>query len=37
MYSPAAQNIPLLVNKGDSKLSGAIATNFSKEYTVNNS
>jgi len=36
MYSPAAQNIPLLVNKGDSKLSGAIATNFSKEYTANN-
>ena len=36
MYSPAAQNIPLLVKKGDSKLSAAIATNFSKKYTSNN-
>ncbi len=36
MYSPAAQNIPLLIEKGDSKLSSAISTNLSKKYTDNN-
>jgi len=36
MYSPAAQNIPVLVTRGDSKLSAAFSTNLSKGYTANN-
>ena len=36
MYSPAAQNIPVLITKGDSKLSAAVSTNLSKGYTANN-
>ena len=36
MYSPAAQNVPVLVTKGDSKLSAAISTNLSKKHVTNN-
>jgi hypothetical protein len=36
MYSPASQNVPVLVNKGDSKLSAAISTNLSKKHVTNN-
>ena len=31
IYSPAAQNVPILVNKGDSKLAFNYSTNFSKK------
>jgi hypothetical protein len=36
MYSPAAQNIPVLVKKGDSKVAAYISSNLSQKNNANN-
>ena len=36
MYSPAAQNVPVLVKKGDSKLAAYFSSNFSQKSFVDN-
>jgi len=35
VYSPSAQNVPLLLKRGDSKLAAAYATNLSRKNIVN--